>query len=121
MMTMVLPMIPAGLLHDMIAITTTTENDYLSGGQYYPTSETQTLFKGAVLPLSNEDLQYDAAGTYTRNNQKIYTNGFVLGVNQRVIDTFDNQAYTVETELTHGPIHPMKRYIVTCVGVADER
>lgn len=116
------PQIPAGLLHDMVRITVTTTLDTAQGGQRKPSAPPATSkFKGVVMPLANEDLQYMPEGTYTKNTQKLYTNGARLDVGAQFKDTFDGATYTVTQELTHGPIHPMQRYAVEKKGVAAPR
>jgi len=114
-----LPAIPAGLLHDMIQTQPGGTVDMANGGQFKPDlNPAQATFKGVVLPVSNEDLQYVPEGTYTRNTQKLYTNGARVAVGAAFTDTYDSQTYTVTQELTHGPIHPVKRYLVEARGVA---
>lgn len=115
------PQLPAGLLHDMTMTSTTVELDEENGGQFRPQQPTVTTFKGIVMPMSNEDLQYLPEGTYTRNTQKLYTNGARVAVGAQFTDGFDGQTYTVTQELTHGPVHPMKRYAVEKKGVAAAR
>jgi len=47
--------------------------DYSNGGVYVPGGVEPTKFEGAVVPLSNEDLNYDEGGTYTTQDRKLYT------------------------------------------------
>jgi len=88
------------------------------GGVSRETERIVYTFSGALLPLNNEDLQRLPDGTSTANSQKIYTNGAALAPGQLVQDSLDGQTYTVGTELTHTPIHGMKRYVVTRKGAA---
>ncbi len=115
------PLIPAGLLHNMTRITVTTTRDVENGGQRRPSAPSKQTFKGVVMPMANEDLQYMPEGTYTRNTQKLYTNGERLEVGAQFTDTYDGATYTVVQELTHGPIHPMQRYAVEKKGGAAPR
>lgn len=115
------PTIPLGLLHDIEELEPGGSYDQANGGQWKPTKPTSKTFKGVVMPVNNEDLQYAIAGTYTQNSQKLYTNGHSLTVGQQVRDTFDGQVYTVKQELTHGPIHPLKRYVVEKKGVSSPK
>ena len=115
------PQIPLGLLHGMTMTQTSVKLDSGSGGQWRPDAPTATAFKGAVLPMANEDLEYMPEGTYTRNTQKLYTNAARLEVGSKFTDTFDGAIYTVVQELTHGPLHPMKRYAVEKKGAAAAR
>jgi hypothetical protein len=112
------PQLPAGLLHDMKRIVVTTERDDDNGGQLRPSAPSTQTFKGVVMPVSNSDLRRMPEGTYTHSTQKLYTNGARLSVGAQFIDTFDGAAYTVTQELTHGPIHPLKRYLVENRGGA---
>lgn len=115
------PTIPLGLLHDIEELEPGGSYDQANGGQWKPTKPTSKTFKGVVMPVNNEDLQYAIAGTYTQNSQRLYTNGHSLTVGQQVRDTFDGQVYTVKQELTHGPIHPLKRYVVEKKGVSSPK
>ena len=115
------PQIPKGLLHDCYSIDTVKEFKQDEGGVYKATDTVTATFKGTVMPLNNEDLQMLPDGTSTTNSKKIYTNGFELRPGQRVRDGYDNQDYTVLTELTHGPVHSMKRYVVNRKGAASNR
>ena len=68
-----------------------------------------------------EDLQYIDSGSYTLNAQKVYTNGHTLQVGAQFRDGFDGQIYTVKQELTHGPVHSMKRYMVEKKGESNPK
>jgi len=116
------PMIPPIMLHDMERIAPGGAHDSANGGQWKPALDPpKTKFKGVVLPLSNEDLEYLPEGTYTKNSQKLYTNRERLEVGATFSDPFDGKTYTIATELTHGPIHPMKRYLVEKRGGASPK
>ena len=115
------PTIPLGLLHDIEELEPGGSYDQSKGGQWVPTKPAKTTFKGVVMPVNNEDLQYAPAGTYTLNSQKLYTNGHRLTNGQQICDTYDGQVYTVKQELTHGPIHPLKRYVVEKKGVSSPK
>ena len=111
------PKIPKNLLHEMFRLTREGGGyDYEHGGQYRGGQVVETPFRGVVMPLNNEDLRYMDSGTSTINAQKVYTNGEVLSVGAQFRDGYDNQVYTVKQELTHGPIHPLKRYVVEKKG-----
>ena len=115
------PKIPSGLLHDMKTIEVTVSRDVENGGQWKPSLPKESQFRGVVMPLANEDLQYMPEGSYTRYTQKLYTNGEKLEVGAQFVDCYDNVTYTVVQELSHGGIHPMKRYAVEKKGVAVAR
>lgn len=112
MFTRNLPRLPTALLRPMEAVSYATEYDMLSGGQYMPRAPTVTQFQGIVMPVSDKDLRYAPEGTYTELSQKLYTQDAELRVGAQVRDPLDGRAYTVHAELSHGPIHPMRRYIV---------
>jgi len=106
----------------MLMITPGGSHDIDNGGQWKPTlTPTTTKLKGVVMPLSNKDLEYLPEGTYTKDSRKLYTNGATVEVGAQFTDTFDQNTYTVTTEMTHGPIHPQKRYMVTLRGRASSK
>ena len=53
--------------------------------------------------------------------RKVYTNGHTLQVGAQFRDGFDGQIYTVKQELTHGPVHSMKRYMVEKKGESNPK
>lgn len=111
------PKIPKALLHTLSEIVSTGGlYDVENGNQWRPGVTEEHAFSGIVMPLSNEDLQCMEVGTYTVNSQKLYTNGKALLLGAQVRDTYDGKVYTVKQELTHGPVHPMKRYLVETKG-----
>jgi len=116
------PQIPPGLLHDMLQIEPGGTHDSVNGGQWKPALNPKTAkFKGIVVPLSNRDLEYLPEGTYTKESQKLYTNGKHLEAGATFTDTYGGMTYTIETELTYGPLHPMCRYIVVAKGGASPK
>lgn len=48
-------------------------------------------------------------------------NGHTLQVGAQFRDGFDGQIYTVKQELTHGPVHSMKRYMVEKKGESNPK
>ena len=57
------PSIPLGLLHDIVAITPSETFSQANGGQFIPGAKpAETTFKGVIMPVNNEDLQYAPAG-----------------------------------------------------------
>lgn len=110
------PVIPGFLLKPMTAVKRSAGGyDASKGGQWMRDEGERAGFKGALLPMSNEDLQTGTQGGYTRSQQKIYTNGFSLEAGQTV-EASDGEEYVVVTELTHTYIHGMRRYIVERKG-----
>ena len=112
------PMIPSGLLHTMYELKTGGGYDQSRGGQWVPRTPEKIPFDGAVLPVSNKDLERGLAGTVTNLSEKIYTNGHALRVGAQVYDPDTDTTYTVTQELGHNSIHPMKRYLVEARGKA---
>ena len=110
------PQLPRHLLRTFHKVETHRELQQDEGGTFKTTTRYTSPFLAALLPLSNEDLERLPEGTATVNSQKLYTNGETLGVGQKVQDALDNQVYTVTNELTHAPIHGLKRYVVTGKG-----
>lgn len=106
-----LPTIPQGLMRTLYQIKEKQELDQGNGGQYRPKDTEEIPFYGTVLPVSDRDLMYAPAGTYTKDSYKIYTNGHPLEVGRRVRDPENNAVYTIKQELGHHPIHPQKRYL----------
>lgn len=116
------PKIPRRLLHDMYEVYTEGGGyDRDAGGQWKPGEPKEIKFQGVVMPLNNEDLQYMDSGAYTVNAQKVYTNGHTLRIGAEFRDAYDDQLYTVKQELTHGPIHPLKRYMVEKKGASNPK
>lgn len=119
-MLFAMPKIPGAVMDDMYLIVTTggghsSEN----GGQWVGGTPAEQKFSGALLPLSEEDLQQMPQGEYTTNQKKIYTNGFSLADGAEVIAS-DGHRYTVKRELEYGMLHQMKRYLVERKGAAHK-
>lgn len=71
-----------------------TEGRY-EGGVWVPGRESKTPFKAAVVPFSDDALQFGDAGTYTANDRRLFTyrkleQGQTLEIN--------NEQYTVVEE-----------------------
>ena len=115
------PMIPANLLREFVQLVPSGALDQARGGQYTPTPPARVPFQGALLPVSNEDLRYAPEGTYTAHSHKLYTNGHGLSVGAQVLDPMDGATHTVRQELTHGPMHPLRRYLVERKGGSSPR
>ena len=115
------PVISGKIMRTFLKITVKKEFLQDEGGVYKNIETMSESLQAALLPLNNEDLQRLPEGTSTINSQKLYTNGEELGVGQQVRDSLDGKVYTVEVELTHNPIHGLKRYVVTKKGGAARR
>lgn len=90
------------------------------GGQSLPGEVTRVPFRGAVLPLSEDDLRRAPQGTYTAMSYKLYTNGHKLGVGSRVKDVLTGYEYTVTGELDHGNLATVLRYVIERKGTASQ-
>ena len=64
---------------------------------------------GALLPLSEKDLQYAPQGTSARDSRKLYTEHALL-LSSEIIT--GNERYSVTAELAYGGLHPLRRYIL---------
>ena len=115
------PQIPRALMHTMYQIKSGGQYDQQAGGQWAPAKEERIAFQGVVLPVSDKDLQRTPTGTYSKDSEKIYTNGYGLRVGGSVYDPQSDMTYTVTQELGHNSIHPMKRYIVEAKGRGGSR
>ena len=73
-----LPQIPGCLLHTMYELRVSGGYSKGQGGQFVPTPEARVPFEGAVLPVSDKDLQRSPQGTFSARSEKIYTNGHSL-------------------------------------------
>ena len=105
------PRLPRILLHPLVVYEKTSELG--PGGQFRLVTKAVSIFNGIVMPLSNEDWKLLPEGFYTKNSQKLYTDGpAILKPGQTILDTYDVQKYTVKTALAHNSIHPMRRYII---------
>lgn len=107
------PKIPSGLMHEMFQIKRSGGYyDPHNGGQWVPGEEERIPFQGVILPVSNKDLMREDIGTYGKNSQKVYTNGFSLEIGGKLYDPADDRTYTVTQELGYNSIHPLKRYLI---------
>lgn len=119
MITFGQPEIPAALLHDMEELRAAAPvYDPDNGGQLIPQEPERIPFRGAVLPLSERDLRAAAAGAYTKDSQKLYTNGHALTAGQQVYDPPTGATYLVTGDLDYNTIGLLRRYIVERRGKA---
>lgn len=88
--------------------------DYENGGSWVEGKEENINVAGAVVPLSNSDLNYDEGGTYTSEDRKIYTYE-VIELGEKV--THKEKEYTIRegkdyTDFDEGlNIYFMKRVV----------
>lgn len=114
-----MPRIPDAVMDDMFLIK--SKSGYYgtdNGGQFVPGETIREKFSGALFPLTEKDLQRMPQGTYTGEQQKIYTNDFPLPIGSTV-QASNGEIYTVKSVLDHGTIHPMRRYVVERKGGVD--
>lgn len=108
------PQIPAGLFHSVEQVIERGHHDQANGGQWVTDELTTVIFQGVILPVGSRELQYAPAGTFTKDSHILYTNGHAVEVGAQIHDGV--VSYTVVRELTHSPLHPMKRYMVESKG-----
>lgn len=114
-----MPIIPDAVMDEMTLVK--SKSGYYgtdNGGQFVPGEVTKEKFFGALFPLTEKDLQRMPQGTYTGEQQKIYTNGFLLPIGA-IVKASNGEIYTVKSVLDHGAIHPMRRYVVERKGGVD--
>lgn len=70
-----------------------TEGHWTDGGEWVPGGTETVPMEGIVLPLSEDDLQYTEAGTYSVKDKKIYTTQ-ALEMGQEI--DFKGDKYTVQ-------------------------
>jgi len=56
-----------------VAANEQTEGHYDDNGDYIPGANIPVLMDGILLPLTENDLKYSEAGTYSTQDKKIYT------------------------------------------------
>lgn len=83
--------------------------DAAHGGQYRRGTPIEIPFRGAILPLSEKDLQYAPQGTTARDSRKLYTEHALL-LSSEVRS--GGEQYSVTGELSYGGLHPLRRYIL---------
>jgi hypothetical protein len=66
---------------------------YWSKGDYVEGNETPVQMYGIILPLSEDDLQYEEAGTYSVKDKKIYTT-VPLQLNREI--EYKGDRYTIQ-------------------------
>ncbi|MFJ8245180.1 hypothetical protein [Peribacillus asahii] len=70
------------------------DGDWADNGDWVPTGKLVPIhLKGAIFPLTKDDLQYAENGTYSVKDRKIYTT-HVLEVGQRL--QYKNITYTIQ-------------------------
>lgn len=80
-------------------------------GKYDPPTEETVDVEAIVVPLTEDDLQYDDGGTYTSQDKKVYYQG-TLGNGQAVVhkgDQYEIQAYKDYSHYTDFNVYIMRR------------
>ena len=107
-------MIPDTIMIDISALRRSKAvYDPDNGGQYVQQPATEEHFRGALLPLSSDDLRRAPQGTYTANTRKLYAD-YTLTPGSQILAA--GQIYTVTGVIDYGGIHPLKRYTVERKG-----
>lgn len=89
-----------------------TEGSYDNNGDYIPGVEITIPFKGAMLPISEKDMQYLPDGFYGISDQKLYTSE-VLKDNTKIKDTVTEEEYTIYAFKSYNIIDEnFKRYFM---------
>lgn len=89
--------------------------DYANGGQYKPAKPVRMAFRGAVLPMSAQDLRYAPQGAYTVDTRKLYTDRDLQpGCEVEACGA----TYTVTSSADYGYINGLKRYILERKGAS---
>lgn len=68
---------------------------YNNEGKWIEGVETPRAMNGIILPLSNDELRFEANGAYTRKDRKVYTTT-PLEMGQKL--DCNNQTFTVDSE-----------------------
>lgn len=108
--------LPRGLLKPMVYIKR-TGGDYGDNGKWVDGSEVRTDFKGALLSLTEEDLKYVEAGTYTTSDYKLYCE-VDLDTNGQI--EYLTKVWTIQEKRNYLEMGSFRRYIVRRVGETGE-
>ncbi len=73
-------------------------HDPTKGGAWIPGKTIEVEFKGAVVPLTNQDLRFDEGGTYMQSDRKLYCyKEMIKGTKIK----HDNKDYTILEDKTY--------------------
>lgn len=91
-----------------------TKGDYNESGEYIEGTTEEINFRGAILPLSEDDFVRNPDAGYTRHDRKLYT-AQELKNGQTVV--WDNANWTIEGDLDYSYINKIfKRYYMVRRG-----
>lgn len=98
---------------------TKSYRDFEKGGQMIPGVQLDPVdMEGIILPLSTDDLKFDAAGTYTKQDRKLYLQEpAVLQENARV--AVDDLVYRVMGEKPYGHYAGFNVYFLKRTTIGD--
>lgn len=95
-------------IKSLIAITKDETGHYDDNGDWVKGTDVETHFEGAILPLSTRDfnqLQITAAGLFSVDDKKLYTEYGTTFKNQTIIKDADKQ-YKIYIVRDYGIINP---------------
>ena len=87
-----------------------TEGSYDDGGDYIEGGEKEVIFEGAILPLSERDMQYLPEGTYNIEDMKLYTDEDLQS--NTIIETVKGVQYQIYGARKYDIISDFKRYFM---------
>lgn len=100
---------------------TESVRNYENGGQMDPGVPLGPVdMKGIILPPSDDDLKFDAGGTYTKQDRKLYLQEpAVLDENDRVL--IGGLIYRVTGDRPYGYYAGFNTYFLKRTNIGDER
>jgi len=115
-MSFEVPAFPEFLLQD-ITYKENINGYYDEYGQWIKNTDTETNFKGVILPLNEEDLKLDVNGTYTKHDYKLYTKTS-LSLSQNIVH--NSITYEIQSKINYLNNTDFRRYIIRRVGDVNE-
>lgn len=71
------------------------DGNYNAAGKWIEGEPQETQMQGIILPLSNDELQFEANGVYTKKDRKIYVTE-PLKIGQKI--KYDGQSFMIDSE-----------------------
>lgn len=95
--------------------------DFEKGGQIFPGIPAEPVdMEGIILPLSNDDLKFDTAGTYTKQDRKLYLEEpQVLKENDRLL--IDELVYRVMADKPYSYYAGFNIYFLKRTTIGDTK
>ncbi|WP_088005607.1 hypothetical protein [Indiicoccus explosivorum] len=98
---------------------TPSDRDYSRGGQTVKGTELPAKdMQGIVVPLGNDDLRFDTAGTYTRQDRKIYLQEPKTLAENDVV-TVDSLSYRITGDKPYGHYAGFNVYYAKRTSMGD--